>query len=346
MARGGHGIVRRPADTQRQFAGRFTLRPAAELVAEIPDGHGGFVVTAGQFSFGDWAWAWLERLRLRGDGIQGHISRALVTVWALGADGVQKLTEIGEEIGGNEPVRLLIDPHQAGGSYRKHLDAFADRLGRDCIRLVSCHAKMIIFEGTDVVLASSANLTGAPRSEWMLAIRDQGLADTFGEFWAELFERLPAWNGEDKSLLPLRHQIDLVQAAAERLDMPAGVLVPATSAGAAPPAVPLPAVEPADVLPADLPELITGGSRGSLARIRWLLNRRLATGTKRTVGELGTAAKAERELIEAEALLGGSDVQLARDVLRAVEPALSARRYDERVRLARAGVQQVLDALR
>ena len=354
MARGGIGIVRRAADTQRQFRGRFTLRSADELVDAVPDCYGLFCVTAGQFSLGDWAWAWLERLRTRGDGIQGHISRALVSVWALGDDGVRKLSDIADEIGGDAPIRLLIDPHQAGGAYRKHLDALAERLGRDSIRLLSTHAKLVVFEGTDVVLSSSANLSGAPRSETMLCVRDQGLADDLAQFWGAVWTGIPAWGGEDKSLLGLRQQLDVMREAAEKLELPAVTLAPA--AGGIEPGGPG-AVRPA-LPPADAPgppggggepegddDGASGGQRGDILKTRRTLRLKLNRPRQRTVGELAQAAKALRELDEAEAGLGGVDVELAREVLAVATAAIAGRSYRERAATLREGVARIAEAI-
>ena len=93
------------------------------------------------------------------------------------------------------------------------------------------------------------------------------------------------------------------------------------------------------------PEKVTGGTRGRIAAMRRAVSLKMERPRLRTMGEIAAGAKAERELIEAEAQLGGVDVELARELLREIEPALEPRSYRERVRLAREGVRRVVEAV-
>ena len=350
--RGGFGIFRKAGDTQRQFAGRFSLRSAEDLVDEVPDGAGCWVVTAGQFNFGDWLRAWLFRERLRADSADtvGDVRQILVACWAMGAEGVDALREVGEEVGGKNPIRLMIDPHQAQSAYNKHLQAFADTFGTGSVRLVSSHLKAAVFAGSDLILASSANFTSAPRSEWMLAIRDRGQVEALEAFWDVIWQEIPEWQRDDVRSNEVSQQLAIIREYAEKADLPAGEVVrvsdakrghaPESPEGSFGPSAGEPSEGEAEVVEPE--DLVRQPVRAMLADLRRAIRYKMRRVNRRTIGEIRAAAAALKDLEAVDVEIGGVDLDVARRILEVVEPALALRKRADREEAVRAGVRRIV----
>ena len=237
---------------------------------------------------------------------------------------------------GRGRVRLLVDRHilsdSGRGNTRKALAALASAVGGDNLRIVNTHAKTAVLHGPGLVIASSENLTGAPRCAWFSAFCDPDLADAFERFVSLTFADLPAYPAAASASAGGA----VLRAAAGKVALPMAA-IPAPAAAAPSSAATSKGLvngAPAAAVPASgAPVLVqkngvkpaaAGGEHGTAARLLACVER-LSSAAAISSGDIKNLAAARGELMRQRANLGGVEPAAIRELVERLDRTLPGR---------------------